>query len=244
MPTSPPKYATTSRTMRSTSSGRRAAVRVAQHEARGARLRRTLEHPHGELGVAAVAVEEVLGVVEHLATVGVEERHRVGDHRHALVEGGAERLEHVVVPRLAHDAHGRRARGEEVAERVVGVDLALDAPGRPERDQRRGVEVQLGRRAPEELVVLRVGAGPARLDEVDAEPVELLGDAQLVVDGERDALELAAVAQRRVVDLDALRPTRAVAYSWRVVSGHTPTSPCSAPPRRARRRSTSPGACG
>jgi hypothetical protein len=32
--------------------------------------------------------------------------------------------------------------------------------------------------------------------------VELLGDAQLVVDGERDALLLRAVPQRRVVDVD------------------------------------------
>ena len=32
--------------------------------------------------------------------------------------------------------------------------------------------------------------------------VELLGDAQLVVDGERDALLLRPVPQRRVVDVD------------------------------------------
>jgi len=37
---------------------------------------------------------------------------------------------------------------------------------------------------------------------VHAELVELIGDAQLVVDGERDALELGAVAKGGVVDLD------------------------------------------
>ena len=63
------------------------------------------------------------------------------------------------------------------------------------------VELQLVGRTPEQFVVLRVGAGPARLDEVDAEVVELLGDAQLVLDGERDPLELRPVPQRRVVDL-------------------------------------------
>ena len=57
-------------------------------------------------------------------------------------------------------------------------------------------------RAPEQLVVLRVGARPTGLDVVDAEVVELLGDPQLVLDGERDALELRPVPQRRVVDLD------------------------------------------
>ena len=56
--------------------------------------------------------------------------------------------------------------------------------------------------APEQLVVLGVGARPTRLDVVDAQPVELLGDPQLVLDGERDAFELRPVAQRRVVDLD------------------------------------------
>ena len=65
------------------------------------------------------------------------------------------------------------------------------------------VELQLGRGPGEELDVLRVGAGPAALDEVHAEEVELLGDAQLVVDRRRHALDLQAVAQRRVEDLDA-----------------------------------------
>ena len=61
------------------------------------------------------------------------------------------------------------------------------------------------RGAPEELLVLRVGPRVAALDPVHAEPVELLGHRQLVLDGERDALELGAVAQRRVEDLDARR---------------------------------------
>ena len=94
---------------------------------------------------------------------------------------------------------------DQVAQRVVGVDLALDPPGHAEGDELARLELQLLRGAPEELVVLRVRAGPAGFDVVDAEPVELLGDPQLVVDRERDALELRAVAQRRVVDLDPRR---------------------------------------
>ena len=54
----------------------------------------------------------------------------------------------------------------------------------------------------EELDVLGVGPRPATLDEVDPEDVELLGDAQLVLDGGGDALDLQAVAERRVEDLD------------------------------------------
>ena len=64
------------------------------------------------------------------------------------------------------------------------------------------VELELGLGAGEELDVLGVGAGPAALDELDAEVVELLGDAQLVVDGRRDTLDLEAVAQRGVEDLN------------------------------------------
>ena len=56
----------------------------------------------------------------------------------------------------------------------------------------------------EELDVLGVGARPAALDEVDAEDVELLGDAQLVLDGGGDAFDLEAVAKRGVEDLDRL----------------------------------------
>src|SRR5207249_2497153 len=47
-----------------------------------------------------------------------------------------------------------------------------------------------------------IGAGPPALDVVDAEVVEPLGDAQLVLEREGDVLRLRAVAQRRVVELD------------------------------------------
>ena len=182
----------------------RAAVRVAEHQSRRTGLRGTFENPQAELGVAAVAVEEVLGVVEHRAPFGSEELDGVGHHRDALVERGLQRFEHVIVGCLSDDAHRARVRIEQVAQRVVGIDLALRATGRAERDEGARVQREVARRAREQLVVLRIGARPTGFDVVDAEPVELLGDAQLVVDGERDALELAPVAQRRVVHLDLL----------------------------------------
>jgi hypothetical protein len=43
--------------------------------------------------------------------------------------------------------------------------------------------------------------------------VELLRDAELVVDRQGDALELAAVAQRRVVDLDGIRHAGRAAFT-------------------------------
>src|SRR5262249_4900096 len=146
------------------------------------------------------------------------------------------------VPGLADNADGLGTGVEQLPQRVVGVDLALHAPGRAERDQLARLELQLLGKPAEDLVVLGVGAGPARLDVVHAEPVELLGDAELVVDGERDALELRTVPQRRVVDLDTFRKARR--YPGYVTRGHSPTTLCIAAPRRARWRSRSPGSCG
>src|SRR5262249_37065423 len=57
-------------------------------------------------------------------------------------------------------------------------------------------------RGTEELLVARIRAGPAALDVVDAELVQALRDAELVVEREADVLRLRAVAQRRVVELD------------------------------------------
>ena len=186
----------------------RTAVGVAEHETRRARGCGGFEHAQRELGSARVAVEEVLGVEQHVEAGGAQEGDRLAHHRHALVERRLQRLQHVVVPGLADDAGGADTRLDQVAQRVVDVDLALHAPRRPERDEDARAQVQVGRRAPEELVVLRVRARISGLDEVDAEPVELLGDAQLVLDRERDPLELRPVAQRRVIDLDLLGRAR------------------------------------
>ncbi len=174
---------------------------------------RGLEHPQGELRVAREAVEEVLGVEQHLHACVAEELDGVSDHRNALVERGAQRFGHVVVPRLPDDAHSAHVGLDEVAQRVVAVDLAFHATGRPERDQRARLELQLLRHPPEQLVVLRVRARPSGFDVVHTEPVELLRDPQLVLDGEGDALELSAVAERRVIDLDLFGRVHAASTS-------------------------------
>ena len=56
--------------------------------------------------------------------------------------------------------------------------------------------------AAEELGVLGVGAGPAALDEADAELVDVPGDVQLVERRRGQPLLLRAVAQGRVVDVE------------------------------------------
>ena len=231
--------------------GQGTAVGVAQDEM-GRTLRRGFfEHAERELRVALVAVEEMLGVEEHLHSGVAQELDRVPHHGDTFVQRRAECFGDVIVPGLADDADGADVRLHEMAERVVAVDLALDATRRPEGDQRRCRQLKVVRRAPEQLVVLRVRARPARLDVVDAEPVQLFGDAQLVLNGERDALELRAVPKCRVVDLDAfgshsLRPgipgPRALAAPGEFASltalsdfftRHVRTSPCTCRPGRA-----------
>ncbi len=177
-------------------------VGVAEHEVARAVDDRGLDRSQGELGVGLVAVEEVLQVDEHHAALAGEELDRVGDHRGAFVEGGLQRLDHLILGTLRDDAHRRGVRLDQIAQRGVVVDLATGASGRAERHQRRRGEFQLVLGAGEELDVLRVGAGPAALDELHPEQVELFRDAELVVDGRRDALDLQAVAQCGVEDFD------------------------------------------
>ncbi len=55
----------------------------------------------------------------------------------------------------------------------------------------------------EELGVLFVRQGIAPFDEIEAQLVEPLSDQQLILQREVDPFALAAVAERRVVDLDA-----------------------------------------
>ena len=98
------------------------------------------------------------------------------------------------------------APGVHAARATSGSSAAVDAgpAGRAERRQRRVLEVELVLRAPEELGVLGVRARPAALDEPDAEVVEVPRDGQLVGDREVEPLLLGAVAQRRVVDVQAV----------------------------------------
>jgi hypothetical protein len=182
--------------------GQRPAVRVAQDQAVGAVGRGGFEHAEGVLGVGLVPVEEVLRVEEHAEPGPLQELDRLADHGHALLERGAERLDDVVVPRLADDARRRRTRADQRGEGGVDVDLARGLAGGAEGHEGGGRQRQLVDGAAEELLVLGVGLRVAALDPRHAEPVELLGDAELVLDGEGDALELGAVAERGVEDVD------------------------------------------
>ena len=160
------------------------------------------ERTQRELGVGLVAIEEMLHVDEHAASVANEKLDRIGDHRSTLFERCLQRVEHVIVPTLGNDAHCRCARVDEVAQRRVVVDLAGRATSRTKRHHRAGAQGELGCGAGEELDVFGVGAWPAALDVVHAQEVELFGDAQLVFHRGRHTLYLQAIAQGGVEHLN------------------------------------------
>ena len=185
--------------------GEGAAVGVAEHERLCSRLLGRREDAERELGVAAVAVEEVLGVEEDPEAGRSQVRHRVAGHGDGLVERGPESLGDVQVRRLRDDADGLGTGVDEVAERLVLGGSRARAPRRPERDEGGAVQSQLLCGASEELLVLGVRSGPPTFDVGDSEMVELLCDAQLVLDRERHPLLLRAVPKGRVVDVDSDR---------------------------------------
>ena len=157
-----------------------AAVRVAEGDDVGARLGGDAHDLERVRRVGPVAVEEVLGVEEHPLPLGTQVGHRVADHREVLGERRTQGEVDVPVVRLGHERHHR---GAGLAQGHDGRVVGRDGPGparRPEGRQRRVLEVQLGTRPCEELGVLGVRAGPAALDEADAEVVQVPRDRQLV----------------------------------------------------------------
>ena len=177
------------------------AIGVAEDEAVRTR---GLCRPEGGQGVLAVlleAVEEMLGVVDDFLEVLEEVDDGVADHGDVLVEGGSERVGDVQVPRLAEDGDHGRPRLDERLDVAVLLRLHTGSPRGAEGGDLGGLEDGV-LDALEEAEVLGIGAGPAALDVVDAESVQALGDADLVLHGEGHAFSLGAVTQRRVVNLD------------------------------------------
>jgi hypothetical protein len=123
---------------------------------------------------------------------------RIGDHPDVLFERGRQDPLDVQPPALAEDGDYRRVCLQESLERLVRGDRVGPAGGAEGGQLRVGESEVAG--PSEELGVLGVGAGPAALDVIDAELVELAGDPELVLEGEGDALALRAVTQGGVVD--------------------------------------------
>ena len=159
------------------------------------------QHTHGEFPVNPVPVEKVLRVEEHAKVVGAQERNRICGHRERFVERRPECVGDMHLGRLRDDAHRTCACLHEIAEHLVVLGAHSWSSGGPERDEGRGRQAKLDRCPGEELLVLRVGAGPATFYVRDTEVIELFGDAQLVVHCEGEPLLLRAVPELSLIHI-------------------------------------------
>ena len=180
----------------------RGAAGVAQTESGGAGVGRRRQRPQGILGVVAVPVEEVLRVVDETFAPADQEPHGILDHVQVLVAAHVQDLAQVQSPRLADDGHRLLVTVGEHLQAGVVLGAQSFAARHAEGDQL-GIGQPLALHAREELDLLGVGGRKTTLDEVDAELVELESDAHLLLDRERHALLLHAVAEGRVVELYA-----------------------------------------
>ena len=112
------------------------------------------------------------------------------DDLEVLLQRDAQVVAHVEVPRLADDGDDGRLGAQQRIEVAVVGSRHAGAPRGAEGGDAGVPETESAHRA-EELLVARIRARPAALDVVDAEGVETLGDAQLVVEREADVLRLA-----------------------------------------------------
>ena len=98
--------------------GQGAAVGIAEHEAGCAAFGRGFERGQRVLGRVLVAIEKVLGVIDHLAAVLHQMGHRVADHRAVFLDRGAQDFGDLHFPALAENRDHRRFRLQQQAHLV------------------------------------------------------------------------------------------------------------------------------
>ena len=177
------------------------AVRVARHQRVRAGFRRRRQRFHRVVRIVQIAVEEMLGVVDHFLAVLLQVAHGIGDHRQVFLRRRLEHLLDVQQPALAEDRRHRRARLQDRRQARVLRRRHARAPRAAERRQLGVLQRHRAHRL-EELHVLRVRRREAAFEIVDPEFVQAPGDADLGRHREIDAFALRAVAQGRIVDDD------------------------------------------
>ena len=219
----------------------RAAVRVAEHQPVGAGICCGRQHLQGVFGVVDVAVKEVLGVKEHPHPLLAQVSHRFRHHGDALLQRHPQGFGHMVIPSLADNAHHRAVGSHQIGQSGVAVGFAVGPPGGAESHQGARLQIKVGFGLGEEFVVFGVGAGPAAFYVIHAQIIQPTGDAKLVVYGEGDAFQLAAVAQGRVVDFHRIGHCGGEVACSVSLRGHIRSTPCSDPHGRAPLRCRSLG---
>ena len=178
--------------------GQGSAVGIAQHQHVGAGLGGSGQRPQRIVGIGPVAVEKVLGVIDHLPPLRLEIAHAVGDHAQVLLQRRVQHTMHVQVPAFAKDGHGGRAGLDERPDVGIVLHRQAGAAGAAERGDHGLLQVQFGGLF-KEGHILGVGTGPAPFDVSNAQPVQAAGDLEFVRHGKGDAFPLRPIAQSGVV---------------------------------------------
>ena len=179
--------------------GQSAAVGVAEHHGTCAAHDGCLERCQRVLGVGHIAVEEVLGVVNHLLALRDKIAHRVAYHAQVFLERRPQHFGYVQIPRLAEDGDdGGLGCDQQLDLRIIG-GVGVGAAGGAEGRHARVLQVEFATRARKELNILGVAAGPAAFNVVHAKLIQAARHLEFVIHGEIHAFALRAVTQGGVV---------------------------------------------
>ena len=176
----------------------RATVGVAQNHKIRTGLFGRLPRGQRVLRIILVAIQRMLGIVNHLALVLFEKRNRVGDHCDVFLRRGSQHFLHMQQPRFAKNGDHRRLRIDQQFHLRVVLGIDLFTAGRAEGCNLYILPLAFGRFL-EELDVLGIAPRPTALHVVHTKGIQFFGHAQLVCDRKTDSFALRSIAQGRVI---------------------------------------------
>ena len=160
-------------------SGQRAAIGVAQHDARRPGLRRSEDRFLRVVGIQLPAIEEVFCVVKHFAAAGRKISHGVCDHGNIFISRHAEHFGDVECRCLTDDCDHTGASIEKSLHAWIGGG-SNPATASHAKGNDSGVNQREFLHTGKILRVLWIGKRIAPLNEIDPGRVEPLGNGELV----------------------------------------------------------------
>src|ERR1700735_4432854 len=149
-----------------------------------------------------VAVEEVVGIVDHFLAMVLQVTDRFRDDGQVFVFGDAERARNMQVPALAEYSNDTGSGIDQLTDVAVFLNrISREAP-RPEPSKLCMLQLQAAR-LPEELFVFGIGTRPSAFNVINTELIEFPGNQDLVLDRKRDGFPLRAVPESGIESVDA-----------------------------------------
>lgn len=167
-----------------------ASIGVTKHDGSCTARGTSFEHSEGKGRVIFEAIEKMLGIEEDPALMLDKEGDRLAHHCQCLLERGPERMHHMVVPGLGHDADIVDTTLDQGLQVWIASNVGISPTGRAKGNESCGMQVELGCCTREEGGILGVGTRPAALNVVHPEAVELTSNPELVINGKGDSLLL------------------------------------------------------